>query len=1129
MGVYVVMNKSILNIFLIILWLFFLLASVSFAQQNEKAEKSEVSKEPADAPSGLELLNADFSELRMEKDNVMVNLIGNVHFRQGDLDLRSSRAVWYRTAGQVVFIDSVRIEDSTQVLTADRVTYSKNSGKAVADGHVILVSKKEEAQIQGDHGEYDRLAKFVSFTGSPSLVIRPDKGDSTITVTGVSMEYFPDERKGLAKGNVRITKSNMTATCDEATWLNKENEIVLTGEPEAEKGNDKLTGDTMTIVMQDEKVSRIDVEGDARASHVEVVDSLFQIKRESSLSSKNMSFFLQDEKLSEVIASGNATSIYYPQAAKESQKTVVTEKNEASGDSINLFMSDEKIRKVLIKGGAMGVYVFPPENAKDTTVTEDSIRYSADLIDYTVRENLINLLGNGTLQYGQVSLAAGKIVYQTQQEILVAEGVKTKVDDSTVVEGSPVLNDGSDKLLGERMSYDLRSKRGKVKMGVTNIQQGTYRGELLRKIADNVLLADDGTYTTCDKPEPHFHFYARRMKIIAKDKVIAEPVVLYIADLPVAAIPYYVFPIKPGRHSGFLTFDFGDLQVQNRFIRNLGYYWAPSEYWDLKAAFDYYEGSGWLIRSQARYAQRYTLNGSISGSFNRQSSWDLTTFTKRRHDRWDFTFNHYQSITPTLSLTGTGSFLSDKNYWRDLNFDAVERRNRSLYSQASLSKNFKTSSLTVAVDHRWNLDTDERTINLPVVRFNRTSLPLISPKTTAEGGTTERRWYNSIYYSFSSNLQNYNYSIKPDSTTNRKKFTVSDNSLSLSAPQKFFGWLVLNPAFRYQETWYRVYSTNLSESAGIPGNGTARRGTYSTSLSANTVLYGTFNPKIGKLVGIRHVITPSVSFNWQPEFNQHREYLSYTGVGGSGSKSKSMGFGMNHLIQIKTRSISSGKEVEKKVDLFNLNFSSGYNFLAQTHKLSNLSTSLRTYAIRNLDFTFSATHDFYDKSGELKVFSPRWTYFSFDTHVNFSGNWEESKVTSASSESQEPGYESGNQTQNQTESGSIMQKITQSWSLDLTHRYSQSRGGSKTHWLSTSLRLPLTRKWLLNYLNRYDFTENKVTEQTFELYRDMHCWEGHFTWVASGYRKGYYFRINIKAMPEIKIEKGQGGLREVLF
>ncbi len=1077
-------------------------------------------------------MNADNSELRMEKDNIMVNLNGNVSFKQGDLSLKSQRAVWYRTAGQVVFIDSVRIEDSTQTLTADRVSYSKNSGTAIADGNVVLVSKKEEAQIKGNHGEYDRQKKFVSVTGSPLLTIKPDKGDSTIKVSAEDMEYFPDERKGIAKDSVHITKGDMTATCDTATWLNQENKIVLSGNPTADKLADHLSGEKMTLFLQNERVNRIEVEGDTKASHAEI-DSATNAKRESSLGAKNMTFLLQNEKLSQVIASDNASSIYYPQVSKEPGKAAGVEKNEASGDTINLFLDNQRINRVLIKGGAMGTYLFPKEKIKDSTNVADTVRYSADLIDYTVKENLINLTGQSSLQFGQISLAAGKIVYQTEEEIMVAEGIKTEKDGKQIVEGSPVLKDGSDELKGERMNYDLHSKRGKVKTGVTNIQQGTYRGELLRKITDNVLLADNGTYTTCDNPEPHFHFYARRMKIIAKDKVIAKPVVLYIADLPVAAIPFYIFPIKPGRHSGFLTFDFGNLQAGNRFIRNIGYYWAVSDYYDLETAFDYYEGSGWLIKSHSRYTQRYVLNGDVAVSFNRKSSWNLSTYTKNRSDRWDLTFNHHHIISPTLTLNATGTFLSDKNYWRDLNLDAEERRNRSLYSQASFSKSFKSASLTLALDHRWNLDTDDRTLNIPVIRFSRNSLPLISPKESVKSETgsvtsTQNRWYNSIYYSFSSSFQNYQYRIKSGSNFNRKEYTISDNSISLSAPQKIFGWLVLNPAGRYQETWYYIYKTNLSESAGIPGNSSARRGTYSASVSANTAIYGTFNPKIGKLTGIRHVITPSLSFNWQPQFTSKKEYLSYTGSGGSGSKSKSMSFGVNQLVQIKTKSVEDGKETEKKIDLFNLNFSSGYNYLAKQHKLSNLSTTLRTYAIKNVDFAFSATHDFYDKAGELKLNSPRWTYFSFDTHISLSGSWGEAK-TKVPKASEDTVSENDILNQSEKEDTGILEKITQSWSVDLTHRYSQSRGSTKTHWLSASVRLPLTRKWLLNYLNRYDFSENKITEQTFELYRDMHCWEGRFTWVASGYRKGYYFRINIKALPAVKLEKGGGGLREVLF
>lgn len=1075
----------------------------------------------------IQLLNADFSELRIEEDNVMVNLVGNVIFKHGDLNLRSNRAVWYRTAGQVVFIDSVTIEDPDQTLKADRVTYYRNSRKVVADGDVVLLSKKEDAKVTGGHGEYDRVEKLVVFTQSPSLILKPGKGDSSVVVRGQRMEYYVDERKGLAKEQVRISKADMSATCDEAEWINSEQKIVLRGEPRAEKQSDRLSGKIMQMFIQEDKINRIDVDGDARASHLEIVDSVAQDTKESFLASKKMIFFLEDEELKKVRACGNATSTYHPQSSSGSGQRISYDKNEASGDTIDLFLSGERLSEVLIKGGAIGTYTFAKENAEDSSSVEDTIDYSAEAIDYQIDEDLITLNRQSNLEYGEISLSAGKIVYHTGERILVAEGIKAGDGEGETSEGLPVLQDGKDRIEGERMSYDLRSRRGKIKAGITSIQKGTYKGDLLRKITDEVLLADKGIYTTCDLDEPHFHFYCRRMKIIAKDKVITKPVVLRIGHLPVAAIPYYVFPIKPGRHSGFLTFDVGNLEAGERFIRNLGYYWAASDYWDLKAAFDYYEGSGWIIRSQARYAKRYALSGSVAGSYNHRSWWNLATLTKSRSNRWDVAFSHRHTISPTLSLSASGTFLSDKDYWRDLNLDPVERRNRSLHSQASLSKRWETASATFALDHRWNMDTDDRTLNLPIISFTRSSLPLIPLRESEEGGT-ERRWFNSIYYSFSSNLLNYQLRRKGEGDFDRKKFVVSDNRLSLSAPHKLFGWLVLNPGFNCQETWYWIFRTNLSEAFPISGNSSARRGTYSASLSANTVLYGTVRPRIGRLEGIRHVMTPSASLAWQPEFTRKQEYISYTGRGGSGAKRKAMAFGLNNLFQIKTRSAANGEEVEKKLDLFYVNFSSGYNFLAKERKLSNLSTVLRSTAVKNLDVAASVIHDLHDQSGELKLLSPRWLTFSLDTRLNLRGTWEEAAVTSQPGQTEGLGEIEAPEIEDY-DAGSLLSKVTQSWSLNLSHRYSRARGGAKTHWVSSSLRLPLTRRWFLSYQNRYDFSEEKVTEQTFEFYRDMHCWEGRITWVATGFREGYYFRINIKALPEVKIEKSRGGLREVFF
>ncbi len=1150
------MNTRVFFLFTIV---FVFILSYPLTQSAEQSEKGPTGSERSESTrsersESIELLNADFSELRMEKDNVMLNLIGNVRFKHGDINLESQRAVWYRTAGQVVFIDDVKIEDPDQILWADRVTYSKNSRKVVADGNVRLVSKKEDAAISGGHGEYDRTTKFALFSQSPALILKPNKGDSSVTIVSQIMEYHADQKRGMAKKDVLITKGSMKAKCDSAYLLNDENRIKLEGSPEAEKERDRLSGDRMEIYLKDEKVERIEVFGNAKASHLEMEDSLSQPTsyesvaesggKESFLSGKEMVFWLEDEELKEVKASGNAGSIFYPsqKGSSATMQSISGDKNEASGDTINLFLSDDRIKRVLIKGGAMGTYSFPSEGSasggKEKTEdglseeltsdasTEDTIKYSADRIDYLIEKNLITLDGKSSLEYGQILLTAGRIFYHTEKEILVAEGTKEGAGETESGEDQqwfdlPVLKEGKDEIKGKRMTYDLNSRRGKVEAGETQFQAGVYHGHRLRKITDEVLLADKGSYTTCDKDEPHFHFYSKRMKIIAKDKVVAKPVVLYIADIPVAAIPYYVFPIKPGRHSGFLTFDVGNLEAGERFIRNLGYYWAASDYWDLKTAFDYYEGSGWLIKSDARYAVRYLLSGSISGSYHRESGWDTYTYTKWRRNRWDLVINHRQTITPSVDFSASGKFLSDKDFWRDLNLDPYERRNRSLRSQMNLSKKWTNTSLTLALDQTVNLDSDDRSALLPTLRLSRSTLPLFSPE-GEETGEASKRWYNSIYYSFSSNLVNYYYRKERTGYLDRKKYMVSDNYLNLSAPQKLLGWLVLNPQFNYQETWYWVFKTNMSDDFPLLGNSSARRGTYSTSLSARTTVYGTFNPRLGRLAGIRHVMTPNLSFAWRPEFDRKEEYRSYTGRGGGGGKQKSVNFSLSNLVQMKTKSVSEGKEVEKKLDLFTLNFSSAYNFLAKERKLSNLSTGLRSSAIRNVDLSFSASHDFYDKdTGELRLLSPRWVSFSFDTRVSLRGSWQETEAHTVE--------EFEGLTPPQEGLQSLSGEVTQNWNVSISHRFSKTRGAGENHWASFSLRLPLTRHWLLDYGNRYDFAEKEITEQTFEIYRDMHCWEGRFTWIVNGYRQGYYFRLNIKALPEIKIEKSQKGIREMFF
>ncbi len=1060
----------------------------------EGAEESEV----------IELLHADHSEMRIEKDNLIVNLIGNVRFKHKTAELRSDRAIWYRTAGQVVFLGNVKISDQGDSLWAERVAYTQSNEIALADEKVRLRSLKENAVITGTHAEYNRANKYALFSPDPQLVFYPEVEDSIIKVTSNTMQYFFDVGEGLAKGDVHIEKGEMNAFCEKANLYSRENRILLKENPRASHKESNLSGEEMELFFVEKRIERIEVSKDARVTHRQLIDSSSSDYTESDLSGQEIIFLLEEEELKEVKVIGNAQSIYYPYTSDSLDQA----KNEASGDTIGLFLKGNQVNRVQIFGGAEGTYYSTTKTApQDSVVSGDTVRYAAELIDYKIDQDLITLEQSCSMKHQEISLEAGRIEYYTNKEILVAGGRIIQEEGKEKLEEIPVLREGKDEITGTKMVYNFKTKRGKIQAGKTGFKEGFYYGERLRKVKENVILADGGTYTTCDREEPHYHFYSKKMKIIPKDKVIVKPAALYIGEIPVAAIPFYVFPVKPGRHSGFLTFDLGNFEAGERFIRNLGYYWAASDYWDMETSFDFYEKSGWIIKGWGRYVKRYLLNGNIAGSYNRESRWEGLTKVKR--DRWDFTFSHNQNLSPSTSVSAYGTFLSDKGYYQDFSFDPWERRNRSLRSQVSLNTKFLGAGIYLALNREQNLDTDTRIHQFPTMKI---TLPSFHPFGYTQK-TEDKRWYHSFYLSYGMSLLNYSYKNKADSGYNRKKYVTADNSVNLTFPQKLLGRITLSPNFNFRETWYYIFGTNLSQDRGIEPESFARRGVPSLSLNANTNLYGTFYPSMGNVTGLRHVVSPSVGFSWQPEVKESDDYRSFTGRGGSGVKARSVRFSLGNLFQVRTE--DQGKV--KKFELFNLNSSVSHNFMAKTRKWSYLSSSLRSNAIPGVDLGITLVHDLYNQENlELEWTNPKLINFSLSTSLRYRGGG--SVTTGGAIPS---GQEEGEKAEEK-----------RAWGLYLSHRYDERRSGEviyKTHWTSLSLDSWLTKNWHLNYLNRYDFEEKKITEQTFELYRDMHCWEGRFTWVLQGYRQGYYFRINIKALPEVKIEKSRGGLREMLF
>ena len=202
--------------------------------------------------------------------------------------------------------------------------------------------------------------------------------------------------------------------------------------------------------------------------------------------------------------------------------------------------------------------------------------------------------------------------------------------------------------------------------------------------------------------------------------------------------------------------------------------------------------------------------------------------------------------------------------------------------------------------------------------------------------------------------------------------------LSFNSPQSALKHFNLNPTFNYTEEWVdEVNNAKLDSETGKivyeKEKQFAVRRTFNTGVQTKTTLYGLFEPNIGKLKFIRHKMDPSVSYTFTPDFSspfygyydsiedttgQVVRYDRFQGTTfGSTPRSQSqrMSMNLNNIFQAK---LIDEEGTEKKVDLFTLNFSSGYNFKADSLKWSNLSTSFRT-KIFGKNFNLRTVHTFY--------------------------------------------------------------------------------------------------------------------------------------------------------------------------
>ena len=763
-------------------------------------------------------------------------------------------------------------------------------------------------------------------------------------------------------------------------------------------------------------------------------------------------------------------------------------------------------------------------------------QYSArDSVLYDIERGVIYLKGKAKVKYRKMELSAERITYYVNDQSIQAKGVQ---DSTGKMVGTPVFRDGSETFGGLEIKYNLKTERGTIIQGNTEFQKGFYLGQKIRKVAPRVLNVDSGKFTTCDlvvgDKEPHYDFYSSKMKIIEDDKVIAKSVMFRIDGVPVMWFPFLIFPIKKGRHSGITTPSYGSNGLDGRLIKNLGYYWAANQYWDTTFRSTFREKTGLFLEADLRYALRYHFKGSLNFDFENRTRGGKTTTRE-----WRLNFQHSQPIGRTMSLRGSGSFVSNRNFNSENSHNLFDRLQRTLRSHITFNKRWRTSgnSVEIRMRHEKNLTTSETLFEAPTLSFRKNRKPIFgrlyqhSLSSKSNNGDADRpRWYNSIFYSYSGNINNTRRTRLVENQLTDQNTFRTDHRLNIASQQKLLRWLNVTPNFSTRQRWTRSPDGLYTGSES-----------YSTSASSNTTLYGLFNISIGQLKAVRHVAKPSLSFGYSRDVTETGDKFGFGGKRNVGDPRKTLSMRLGNILQVKTE--KEGRE--RKFDLITYDLSTSYDFAEE--RLRDLNTSLSIKPVRRFDVRMRATYDFYPND-RRDLFLPDLKRLSVTSVLRLNGGGR--RKTKERKDAEEfdssrsdaliaPRY--GVNSTGATFEDNFNEDFLEGgrpWRLNFSHTYSVNRRSLftssfatrdttiKTSWLKGSISLNLTRNWRMDYSFNVNLSpdrgEDRITGQSYSFYRDLHGWEARFRWTPSGVRNGYFFKINIKELPQVKFERRQG-------
>ena len=783
-------------------------------------------------------------------------------------------------------------------------------------------------------------------------------------------------------------------------------------------------------------------------------------------------------------------------------------------------------------------------------------------------QQIVHLYGGATIKYGTINLEADYISMNFEETEIYASVLHDSLGN---IVKKTKFSEGSETFECETLRYNFVTGKGFVENVVTEQQDGLVRSSKAKMMNKDVYCMVDGKYSTCDAEHPHFYLQMTKGKVLREKAIITGRSYLVLEDFPIYVpfLPYGYIPTnKKTYSSGVIIPSYGEETQYGFYLRDGGFYWAASDYFDLRLTGDIYSKGKWAVNTNTRYRIRYKFSGSFGFSYSQNVTGERG-INQQKSPSFRINWSHSQDSKANPSQTFQASVnFSSSGFNKENEFNNVDKfLENSAKSTISYQKVFLNTPLSISTSFSIDQNMRDTTLSVSLPSFvfrmktlypfkNKNRVGKKKPWEDIQIGYTgnyDSRITTKEYLLLSTPYADWNKSIR--------------HSLPITLPSfSLFKHINVVPSFGFNERWYFEYTERYwVDGYSVTDNETGldqwvsghveevvrdkfrRNYDFNFGLNASTTLYGMYNmvnPN-WKVKAIRHKIDPRIGFSYKPDFSNRifgfYEWVQVDSLGNyqlfnmfpsgsaSAGKSGSVNFGLSNNVEMKVANSkdTTATEAFKKVAIFdNLSFNGSYNLIAEQFNLSNISINART-KIAGTSININATLDPYALNEKgVRINEYMWNNATgisklgriVNVSTGYSFSYSSDKFKKAIN-----GDKTDDKKPNESKN-SFYEPFDMPWRVSMSYTFSYTNpNGTPRLMQSVSLNgnIDLTPKWKTTFSSGFDFMSMKITHTKMTIIRDLHCWTMSFDFSPISSRPYYMFtiRANASMLKDLKVER----------